>query len=291
VAPPSSLYSDDVPVASAGTVLAIAVGAMFALDGGLLWWIGPGALLPAGRIYSLLPTIFFVVGAALIVGPLTLDYPRVVARVRRAAPRLYPLAPTWLHLLIYLGISVGSVAVYLGLFDIFSGAHANGDTMYLPNPNAANLLLAIGSLLVWSLAMYCVFVVLRAIRMGRMIAAQKGVSPYGLIDPEHPPQPVKLLKGAHVSPPRVVGDRRLQLAVMVVWMGGFSVAIQVIEYNTLPATPLQWAWGQFFLPLWAVLIASGLYQIDGGIRSLEREYVSAIAQPDSPAARGFLTPS
>jgi uncharacterized membrane protein len=270
------------PIGDRIAVLLLAASTIAAIDGLVLTLTGPGALLPVGPLstqlpYGLLAGGLVAAGATFLVRRRT-----IVPAIRLTVPRLYPLAPTWVHLLLFLSILVGAVAVFLGLFDIFSAAHSNGNTAQIANPNAANLLIGLGSLLVWTLAVYATLVVLRSIRMGQLIAARKGADVYGTRLASESPEPVRLLKGAHPSPPRPDGSRALLYAVSIVLLLGMSAAVQAMEVNSSPAPPIAWAWAELFLPLWGALIAGGLWILDSGIRSLERNYVAVVGRRSAP---------
>jgi hypothetical protein len=263
-------------------VVLLAAFTIVAIDGVVLFLTGPGALLPVGPPSTQLPLLFLISGT---VGALVTFLVRgrsLIETIRRTVPRLYPLAPTWVHLLVYVSILVGAIAVFLGLFDIFSAAHSNGNTAQISDPNAANVLIGLGSLLVWTLALYAALVVLRSIRMGQLIAARKGTDVYGTPVSSEVPEPVRLLRGAHLSPPRPEGSRALLYVVSIVLLFGMSAAIQALEVNSSPAPPIAWAWAELFLPLWGALIAGGIWLIDSGIRSLERNYVAVVGRTNAP---------
>jgi hypothetical protein len=284
--PPQPLYEG-----GRAALLAWVASVTIAIDGFVLVLAGPGALLPPTASYVALPWYLLLasgLGAGLL---LWVRGRSLFATLRSDAPRLYPLAPTWLHALLYVAILLGATAVFLGLFDIFSAAHSNGNTAQISSPNAANLLIGLGSLLLWMLALYAALVVLRSIRMGQLIAARKGTDAYGLRIAPEGAGPVRLLPGAHQSPPQAAGGRRVLYVVSIVLMFGMSVAIQASEVNSSPAPPIEWAWAQLFLPLWAALIAGGLWTMDRGIRSLERNYVAVVGRRvPSPPIPSETTP-
>ncbi len=263
-------------------IVLLAATGILSIDGLVLELAGAGALLPSGPPYAQIPLVLLVGGALGASATIYLQRRTIFETIRLTVPRLYPLAPTWVHVLLYGSILVGAVAVFLGLFDILSAAHSNGNTAQIADPNAANLLIGIGSLLVWALALYATLVVLRAIRMGQLIAARTGDDVYGPRDSSEIPSPVRLLRGAHLSPRRPKSSRPLFYGVTIVLMLGLSAAIQALEINSSPAPPIAWAWGELFLPLWGALIAGGLWIVDEGIRSLERNYAAVVGRGNLP---------
>ncbi|MFZ1022544.1 MAG: hypothetical protein WAN87_00205 [Thermoplasmata archaeon] len=281
------------PIGDRIGVVVLAATIILAIDGLVLAFAGPGGLLPVGTPFTQLPLLLLVGGTIGAVATFLSRRRTLVATIRLTVPRLYPLAPTWVHLLLYVSILVGAVAVFLGLFDIFSAAHSNGNTAYISNPNAANVLIGLGSLLVWTLALYATLVVLRSIRMGQLIAARKGADVYGSHAPSEAPEPVRLLRGAHLSPPRPEGSRTLLYAVSIVLLLGMSAAVQGLEVNSSPAPPIAWAWAELFLPLWGALIAGGVWIVDSGIRSLERNYVAVVGRtsPLTPIISDLTPPT
>ena len=287
----AAVEAPSLPIGDRVGVFLLSATTILAFDGLVLIIAGPGALLPVGMPFTQLAYLLLAGGGIGAVVTLFSRRATIVETIRRTVPRLYPLAPTWVHLLLYVSILVGAVAVFLGLFDIFSAAHSNGNTAQISNPNAANVLVGLGSLLVWTLALYAALLVLRSIRMGQLIAVRKGADAYGSHLPSEVPEPVRLLKGAHLSPPRPEGSRILLYAVSIVLLVGISAAVQALEVNSSPAPPIAWAWAQLFLPLWGALIAGGIWIIDSGIRSLERNYVAVVGRSSvSTRIASDLTP-
>ncbi|MFZ0890989.1 MAG: hypothetical protein WB778_01575 [Thermoplasmata archaeon] len=271
------------PIGDRIGVVLLATFTILTIDGLVLALAGPGALLPVGGPFTQLPLLLLIGGAIGALVTFLTCRRTLVATIRLTVPRLYPLAPTWVHVLLYVSILVGAVAVFLGLFDIFSAAHSNGNTAQISDPNAANLLIGVGSLLVWTLALYATLVVLRSIRMGQLIAARKGADVYGAHVATETPEPVRLLRGAHLSPPRPEGSRTVLYVVSIVFLLGMSAAVQALEVNSNPAPPIAWAWAELFLPMWGALIAGGIWLVDTGIRSLERNYVAVVGRTSVPA--------
>jgi hypothetical protein len=255
-----------VGVAVLGTLLGV---------GGVIFWVGPSALLPPGLTATGLATAFVLVGVtglAVLFG----GFPRTTSRaLRSTVPHMFPFGSVPLDIALYLVVFAVVTCSTHAFFDVFTGADNGGQVQGLANQTGLNLVLAGAYTVVYLAAMFAVFLVGRVVRLGRLIDHHRHVDPYrtGRSAPAEAPDWVPPTGPAAPSSRYA---RPVLYGVSVIVALGMSAAAQLLEVSLQPAPPMQWLAGQAFTPLWALVTAWALAYLDTGTRTLESRYVSVV---------------
>ncbi|MCI4337021.1 MAG: hypothetical protein L3K17_07520 [Thermoplasmata archaeon] len=260
------------------------VGTGVAIDGVLLSTVGTGSLLPQIAAGPLTWGIAFLGGLVGLTAGLGIGR-RVVDVVRQVAPRMYPYASTTVNVGLFLVVLLGAVAVFAGFFELFSGAHDNGNLDQVTNQSAISLLLDGATFLIWVVTIYAVWLIHRLVSIGRYLdSPAAGASVEGSSDgPAERPGPPRSgwVEGAPGGP-------RGWWTLVIVGVGlsvPISAGIQILEVGVAPATPLEWLFGLAFLPVFVLPAVGVIGAIDHGVRDLERRYSRAMSFPP-PGAVG-----
>lgn len=263
-----------VTVAILGTVLAL---------GGVMFWVGPAALLPPGPFASGVATSFVLVGL-LGLGVLFGGFSRATARaLRSTVPRMLPFGSVPLDVALYLLVFAVVTCSTHAFFDVFTGADNGGQVDGLTNQTALDLVLLAASVIVYLATMFAVLLIARVVRLGRLMDERRQIDPYQRGPPAEPEYPEWRPTSGPASPPSRYA-RPVLYAVSVIIGMGMSAGAQLLEVGLQPASPAQWLAGQAFTPLWALLTAWALAYLDTGSRTLEARYVSVAAPAPSPTA-------
>ncbi|MGC2289815.1 MAG: hypothetical protein WA688_08175 [Thermoplasmata archaeon] len=269
--------------------MAVAVFASLLGVGGVMFWVGPAALLPPGPTATAVASIFVLVG----VGGLCLifgGFPRAASRaLRSTVPHMFPFGPMPLDIALYLLVFAVVTCSTHAFFDVFTGADNGGQVDGLANQNALDLILAAASIVVYLATMFAVYLIARVVRLGRLIDHHRHVDPYrtGRSNPE---DALEWVPPAGPAAPASRYARPVLYGVSVVVALAMSAAVQLLEVSLQPAPPMQWLAGQAFTPLWALLTAWALAYLDTGTRTLETRYVSIVPPVTAPqVAHGDAT--
>jgi hypothetical protein len=251
------------------------------VDGAMMAWVGPGALLGAPYQWPGLAGALVVAGLAALVAAL-LPSPRAAGRtVERATPHLLPYAAPALNAGVFLLWVFSVVAVYQGCLDIFAGAHAGGAGTGVADPLRLQVLIAVASGVFVLVPLYLAATLRWLIPMGRWIDSSDGRDPYG--SPVTPPTSA-LVEAALRGPARSSAphDRRAGVAVVTLLAAaGVSIGIQLVEVGTAPISPGLWFESQAVLPVYAMALALGVLAVDGSVRGLEERFTARI-RPVAP---------
>lgn len=238
-------------------------------------WVGPGALLPAGPASSALALAFALVGLVGLGVLVAFAWPTVARALRATVPHMFPFGPVPLDVALYLLVFAVVTCSTHAFFDVFTGADNGGQVDGLANQAALNQILLAASVVVYLATMYAVFLIARVVRLGRLIDHRRRLDPYrtGFTEPPEAPRWVRAA-GPSAGPSKY--GRPVLYTVSVLVGLGTSTAVQLLEVNLQPASPIQWLVGQAFTPLWALLTAAAVGYLDTGTRALEDRYVSTV---------------
>jgi hypothetical protein len=264
-------------VAALGTSLGV---------GGVMLWVGPGALLPPGTTATEITLALVLVGLAGL-GVLFGGFPRRTSRaLRSTVPHMFPFGSVPLDIALFALVFAVVTCSTHALFDVFTGADNGGQVEGLANQNALNWVLAGASIVVYLATMFAVFLVGRVVRLGRLIDHHHHVDPYRTGQPAPADTPDWVPPTGPAAPASRYARPVLYAASVIVALG-MSAAVQLFEVNLQPASAMQWLAGQAFTPLWALIIAGALAYLDSGTRTLESRYVAVVPAPlDEPVAHG-----
>ena len=261
--------------------LALGVGTF--LDGLLLSTFGTADLVPGLPVGPATWTVA-ATGAVIAAASLVALGHRAGPVVDAVAPRLYPYAAGGLNAGIFLVLLVSAVAVYAGFFEMFVGAHDNGDFTALGNQTALSAMIDVATGLLWAATAYAILLIHRMVSIGRYLESPPGtVDAYATAPLENPrPAPPSPRWTEPPATDPVARWSRFALAVGLSVV--IAVGIQVVEVGLAPASPSVWLAGQLLLPAMPVAVTLGCEGIDGGVRDLERRF--ARRWQASPAGPG-----
>jgi hypothetical protein len=243
-----------------------------------MFWVGPASLLSPGPVATGLATALVGTGLAGL-GVLFGGLPRATTRaLRSTVPHMFPFGSVPLDIALYLLVVAIVTCSTHAFFDVFTGADNGGQVEGLSNQVALDYILAGASVVVYLSAMYAVYLVGRVVRLGRRIDQHRGLDPYRTgpsTDPSEAGLPDWVPPTGPAAPPSRYA-RPVLCVVSVIVALGMSAAVQLLEVNLQPASPMQWVWGQAFTPAWALVTAWALVYLDRGTRTLESRYVAVV---------------
>jgi hypothetical protein len=254
----------------------LAGGCGAAVDGALMMWVGPNALLGAPYRWVDLGPLLLAVGLLALAGTLLPSPRRSLRSLARSTPHLIPYAPALANLATFLLWVFSTVAVYQGCLDIFAGAHAGGAGTGVADPTRLQLLIGVASAVFTFLPIYLAVTLRRLIPMGRWADSSGGRDTYGT---EVPPPSDALVRAALKAPAR---DRTPATsgasvgAVTVVSALFVSIGIQLVEVGTAPIPPGLWLESQVAIPVYAAALALAVLAVDRSVRLLEARFAARI---------------
>lgn len=257
----------------AAAVVGLGIGGGAIADGLLIAEFGTSDLaptLPAGGLAAALVAI----GALATLGSVAVLRGRVRTVLTSVAPRLYPYASPSANTAVYLVILLSAVAVYAGFFEMFVGAHDNGDFASVGDQTALSILVDTATVLLWIVTGYAVLLIHRMVSIGRFLDAPRTpTDAYGApVDPPDPPSPPR---PGWSAPPAPDGRSRATLLALSVGLA-FAIAagIQVAEVGLAPASAVDWWAGQVLLPAMPIAVVFGTGAIGRGVGEMERRFVA-----------------
>lgn len=252
-------------------LLGLALGAGTLVDGLLLSTVGTAALVPT---LAPGPDTWAIAGSGALVAALALGALRHRLRpvLSAVTPRLYPYASGPVNAAIFLVLLVSAVAVYAGFFEMFVGAHDNGDFGSAGNQTSLSILIDVATGLLWLATAYAVLLIHRMVSIGRYLESPPGTTDAygGPAEPSSLPAP-PAPQWTDPPPPDAVA-RRTRFAVALGLSFLIAVGIQVTEVGLAPAAPVDWLAGQVLLPAMPVAVTFGCEGIERGVRELERRF-------------------
>jgi hypothetical protein len=269
---PSELSAADV---ARCTLLAGGLG--LAVDAALILFEGSSAIVPSGSIAP--PVVGLLAGggiAAAAVGSARRGFPQVL---RRATPEMFPFGAGRIQIGVFLLVLFASSAVSHGVVVAFSGADAGATGTSVAATATVDALLAVGSFVLWVLALYAVYGLRRFIQMGRALDARQGTDPFGGGPLDPAAVDTAWLPERSPAPPAARGAIAAAVAITTVLMLEIVTGIQLIETPIGP-TPAGAFWLSQLITLGAAAVVSAVVlAIDRGVRDLERQYAAAAAPP------------
>lgn len=270
----------------ARAILGLVLGVGIFVDGLLLSTLGTADLLPFVRAG---PGTWAIAAAGAVVaaGSLAALGQRLRPVTSSVAPRLYPYASGWANAGIFLLLLVTAVAVYAGFFEMFVGAHDNGDFASVGNQAALSILIDVATGLLWVATAYGILLIHRMVSIGRYLDAPPGPTDADGAALEESSLPAPPSPRWTVPPSAAGVARSARFAIAIGLSFLVAVGIQVAEIGLAPAAPADWLAGQVLLPAMPLAVTLGCEAIDRGVRELEQRF----ARRWSPVAPGTATPA
>lgn len=252
-------------------ILGLALGLGTAVDGLLLTFVGTSdlvaAVLPGPGTWAIVVT-----GALVALAGWVALGARWRVVLDAVTPRLYPYASAPVNAGVFLVLLVSAVAVYAGFFEMFVGAHDNGDFAAVGNQNTLSLLIDAATGLLWAATAYAILLIRRMVSIGRYLESPPGSrDAYGAsLDAAASPAPPSSSWTEPLPPEGFARSARFAVALGLAFL--IAVGIQVLEVGLAPAAPGDWLAGQVLLPAMPLAVTLGCEGIDRGVRELERRF-------------------
>lgn len=252
-------------------LVGVVLGVGTLVDGWLLSTRGTADLLP---FLSAGPGTWAIAAAGAVVaaGSFAVLGPRLRPVTRLVAPRLYPYAAGWVNAGLFLLLLVTAVAVYAGFFEMFVGAHDNGDLTSVGNQATLSLLIDAATGLLWVAAAYAILLIHRMVSIGRYLDAAGSSTDAAGTALERSSRPAAPARDWTEPPPAAEAPRSTRFAIAIGVSFLAAIGIQVAEVGLAPAAPADWLAGQVLLPAMPLAVTLGCEAIDRGVRDLERRF-------------------
>lgn len=251
--------------------VAIAVGGGLLVDGLLFSLLGTSDVLPGIAPGPATWSLAIFGGVLALAGGLALGA-RIGAVVAAVTPRLYPYGSTAVNLGVFLALLVSAVAVYAGFFEMFVGAHDNGDFGSLANQTAVSVLIDAATGLLWVVTGYSVLLIHRMVSIGRYLETPGAATDTASADAT--PRPAPPRPGWAEPPAAGELGRRTLVAASVGLAFTIAAAIQIVELGLAPASATDWWAGQVLLPAMPLAVVFGTGAIARGVGEMERRFTA-----------------